>query len=223
MGNLQRFQGLPNKPSWAWLPILLMDLLFLAMIPVTTALIGWVTNKLAIRMLFHPRKPRKWLGITVQGLIPRRQGDMARRLGEVMERDILKGEKISRELEAMDIQPMLNQAARDMVWKLGTRLKSMPLVGGFINDPTLEKLTELARQEMKEASGPMKRRMAAMASEHLPVRRLVEDQVNQLDMDHLEKLIHDLAGQEFRHIEWLGGILGFLVGVAQVGLILILR
>jgi len=49
------------------------------LIPIIGAVIGLITNWIAVKMLFHPRK--KIFGI--QGVIPKRKRDIARRIGDV--------------------------------------------------------------------------------------------------------------------------------------------
>jgi len=48
-------------------------------IPLIGAIIGLLTNWIAVKMLFHPRK--EIFGI--QGVIPKRKKDIARRIGEI--------------------------------------------------------------------------------------------------------------------------------------------
>ena len=42
---------------------------------------GWITTWIAIKMLFHPRKPIKILGLTIQGIFPKNQQQIAEKLG----------------------------------------------------------------------------------------------------------------------------------------------
>ena len=51
--------------SWVWLT------------PFVGAFIGWLTNYVAIKMLFRPREPWYILGFPMQGVMPRRQRDLA--------------------------------------------------------------------------------------------------------------------------------------------------
>ncbi|HQL37778.1 MAG TPA: DUF445 family protein, partial [Bacillota bacterium] len=55
------------------------------------AVIGWLTNVLAIKMLFRPIRPFKipLLNITIQGLIPKRRHDIARSIGDVVEKELV--------------------------------------------------------------------------------------------------------------------------------------
>ena len=54
-------------------------------IPAISALIGWLTNYLAIKSLFKPLKPKKILFFKLHGLIPKRQKALAINISEVVE------------------------------------------------------------------------------------------------------------------------------------------
>ncbi len=58
-------------------------------------LVGFATNWLAIRMLFHPRKP--FLGL--QGVIPRKRKSLARRAAILMEERLVSGHRLEQWLE----------------------------------------------------------------------------------------------------------------------------
>jgi uncharacterized membrane protein YheB (UPF0754 family) len=49
-------------------------------VPFIGAFIGWITNWLAIKMLFHPRKPIKILFITFHGIFPKNKPRIAEKL-----------------------------------------------------------------------------------------------------------------------------------------------
>jgi uncharacterized membrane protein YheB (UPF0754 family) len=51
---------------------------------------------------------------------------------------------------------------------------------------------------------------------------MVEDKINSLDIAELEGMILDIASRELKHIELLGGVLGFLIGIIQGLLLLII-
>ena len=47
------------------------------LIPFISAFIGWFTNWIAIKMLFHPKEEKNILGIKIQGIFPKRQQQFA--------------------------------------------------------------------------------------------------------------------------------------------------
>ena len=81
------------------------------LIPLISAFIGWVTNWVAIKMLFHPREPKRILGITIQGIFPKRQQQFAEKLGKLVSNEFLSfsdiEEKISSPENLRKIMPMI--------------------------------------------------------------------------------------------------------------------
>ena len=59
--------------------------------PIIAAFIGWGTNVIAIKMLFWPRRPIRvpFLGFEFLGVLPKRQGDIAQSIGQVLNDDLL--------------------------------------------------------------------------------------------------------------------------------------
>ena len=126
--------------------------ILLILTPFLTAGIGWLTNWVAIKMLFHPRVPLnlvfwKWQ----EGLIPRRQKKLAKEASEIIERDILQQNIISTELRKIELKPYLDKVAHTIVWnRIGPQLKSIPLIGSFINESTLAKFEVIAAASINE-------------------------------------------------------------------------
>jgi len=193
-------------------------LLQLAWVPLVTALIGWFTNWVAVRMLFRPRRARRVLpGVRWQGLMPRRQPEIAARAAEIVERELLSQHAIRAELQRINLDDYLEGFVRKVVHqKVGQRLARIPVVGGLVSLGTLERvITESLRQEV----GPLRERLAADVEKHLQVRRIVEEKITAFDLEKLEAVVMRIARREFRAIEILGGVLGFVVGLVQLGIL----
>ena len=63
--------------------------------PVISAFIGWITTWVAIKILFHPRNPKKFLGLTIQGVFPKRQQMVAEKLGAVVAKELIHFDEIA--------------------------------------------------------------------------------------------------------------------------------
>jgi len=97
-----------------WLPYLVPPLL--------GALIGYVTNYIAIRMLFRPLRPWRVLGIRLPltpGIIPAKRGELAQRMGEMVGSHLLTADDIRQALEKPSFNRELKSAVND---KLGAFL-----------------------------------------------------------------------------------------------------
>ena len=77
--------------------------LILILTPFITAGIGWLTNWVAIQMLFHPRKSICVFFWHWQGLIPRRQKQLAAESAEIIEREILQQHMILHEIKVIEV------------------------------------------------------------------------------------------------------------------------
>ena len=135
-------------------------LLFLT--PLITAAIGWVTNWVAIKMLFHPRKPLRLFFWKWQGLIPRRQQQLATEAAEIIEREILQQHLILSEIKKIELTPYLEKTTQTLVWeRIGPKLRAIPLLGSFVNDSILAKLETIAATEIKNEAVPLIETVAA--------------------------------------------------------------
>ena len=124
---------------------------WLILIPLISAFIGWVTNWVAIKMLFHPREPKKILGITFHGIFPKRQQQFAEKLGKLVSAEFLSfddiEQKISNPENLKKVMPMIETHVDDF---LSNRLKDeMPVISMFIGDKTITNLKNMFMKEIE--------------------------------------------------------------------------
>ncbi|GAB1258758.1 DUF445 family protein [Aurantivibrio plasticivorans] len=187
-------------------------------LPFITALIGWITNFIAIKMLFHPRRPVKVLGYTVQGILPRRQPDIATQLGVIVATDLLSSNDLSLQLTNDKSRKIYeafidNHTERFIREKLG---KAVPVSNFLLRSRTLTKLKATFADELMVQLPELVEKLTQSNSGALDVRTLVEDRVKSFSTDRLEKMLYDILAKEFRFIELLGAVLGFIIGSLQL-------
>lgn len=191
--------------------------ILLILTPFLTAGIGWLTNWIAIKMLFHPRVPHNFIFWQWQGLIPRRQKQLAKEAAEILEREIFQQKIITSEIRKIDLKPHLNKAAHTIVWnRIGPQLKSLPLIGSFINESTLAKFEVIAVASINEEAVPLIEKVADQFGTKVNIKNIIENNIAAFDLDHLEAIVYQVAKKEFATIERLGAVLGFLVGCVQL-------
>ena len=192
----------------------------LILIPVISAFIGWITNWVAIKMLFHPRKPINILGITIQGIFPKRQEQFAIRLGKLVSRELLSFEDIASKItdpNKLDaVIPMLETRIDSF---LRVKLsESFPMISMFIGDKTIEKLKSIFIEELRSTLPDLIENYISHLKEDLDMERIVTEKVKAFSSDKLEEIIYNVMAKELRFVEILGGILGFIIGVLQAGI-----
>lgn len=169
---------------------------------------------LAIRFLFRPRKPIRLLGYTFQGMIPRRQQELARKTAELVERELLQQHFLRQSIASIDLQPHLQKLLKVLIHeRLAEKLKSIPLVGSFVGPSTLQTLESIAFAEMSQQIDPLMSNIANELEQKVQIRKHIEDQIAQFDLEQLEDVVYRIASKEFRDIEIMGGILGGMIGL----------
>lgn len=185
--------------------------------PLVGALIGWVTNLLAVKMLFRPLHAREILGITFHGLIPRRRTEIAATVARTIERDLLSTEEISNVLHRLDWEREVARAVDEIVDQRLKAIRLLPFSDGLVT--TLK--DGLARALLREID-QRRSTLVDRFRERLDLQGMVVERMERFDIGQFETLVLRVASRELSAIVWMGAVLGFLVGVAQVGLMLLL-
>ena len=195
-----------------------MNYWLLIIIPLISAFIGWVTNWVAIKMLFHPREPKKILGITFHGIFPKRQQQFAEKLGKLVSAEFLSfddiEEKISSPENLKKIMPMIENHIDDF---LRNRLgNEMPVISMFIGDKTISKLKEAFMKEIELLFPQVMKQYAVNLKDELDLEQIVIKKVSGFSSDKLEEVLLQIMSKEFRFVEIIGAVIGFIIGLLQV-------
>lgn len=188
------------------------------MIPIISAFIGWFTNWIAIKMLFHPREPLNILGFRLQGIFPKRQRQFAEKLGRLVSEELLSFAEIENKLSSASnldkLMPLIEgHIDRFLREKLSD---AFPVISMFIGDKTINQLKGVFMEELRSIfPGIMKGYMTHLR-EDLDLEKIVIEKVSAFSSDKLESIILQIMSRELRFVEILGGILGFLIGLLQV-------
>ena len=193
-------------------------LIQLLVIPIISAFIGWFTNWIAIKMLFHPREPRRILGITFHGIFPKRQKIFAEKLGKMISAEFLSyediEEKIANPKNLEKLMPMIEEHVDNF---LKNKLSDeMPFLSLFIGSKTIKSLKKTFMQELEILFPQIMKRYAGHLEEELDLEKIVIDKVSAFSTDKLEDILYQIMSKEFRFVEILGGVIGFLIGIVQV-------
>src|SRR6201993_5041258 len=121
-------------------------------IPFISAFIHWLTIWMALKLLFHPRHPKKILGFTLHGVFPKRQQQIAESLGRVVGQELLSFDDIEKTItDPANVRRILPLAESHIDSFLRVKLKeSMPMIAMFIGDKTITQLKTVFLAELEE-------------------------------------------------------------------------
>ncbi len=191
--------------------------------PFIAAFTGWFTTWIALYMLFHPKYPKRFLGITIQGIFPKRQKIFAAKLGATVANELLHFDEIAALIKDPEklaaVRPSI-EAHIDVF--LQHKLKEkLPVISMFVGEGTLQKIKEGLMEEIDEMLPQVIGNYVDKLSENIDIEKMVTDKVSNFSLEKLEEILQNVMSKEFRFIELIGGVLGFVIGLIQMGLALV--
>lgn len=188
------------------------------LIPLISAFIGYFTNWIAIKMLFHPRQPVRFAGLTIQGIFPKRQQQFAEKLGRLVSQELLSFGDIEQKITSKEnldrIMPAVDAHIDNF---LRNRLSDVfPVISMFIGDKTISQLKGVFMEELQNLFPTLMKKYMANLQGELDLERIVTEKVAGFSSDKLEEILQSIMAREFRFVEILGGVLGFIIGIVQV-------
>ncbi|WP_053956159.1 DUF445 domain-containing protein [Inediibacterium massiliense] len=180
------------------------------------ALIGWITNILAIKFIFRPLYPIEipFLHIKIQGLIPKRKKELAKSVGEVVENELLSMREIIDKFIETENKSEIIFAIKRKIGKL-VEGKLPAFIPSTFKGIIQDYINDIIDQEAENVITELTEKMIHKATETIKISDLVEEKVNHFELEKLEEIVLTIAKKELKHIEILGGILGGIIGLLQ--------
>ncbi|WPP51327.1 DUF445 domain-containing protein [Catalinimonas niigatensis] len=190
-------------------------------LPIIAALTGYITNYIAIKMLFHPRKKVKILFLEIQGIFPKRQKNLAEKLGKIVAEELFSIEDVKKSLQnpgsAEDISAIVDTRLNDF---LDNRLiEAMPMLAMFMNDEIKLKIKSTLLEEVQLMLPELIDRFISKIENDVDIEKTVYEKVVSFSTDKLEDILYSIMSKEFKFIEILGGVLGFMIGLIQIAIL----
>lgn len=178
---------------------------------------GWVTNWIAVKMLFHPKEPKNFLLFKVQGVFPKRQKVMAEKLGHIVASELFSIDDVVEKMKSTENKDVLGFVEKKIDDFINVKLvASMPMLAMFLNDDLKNKIRTTLLEEISEVIPGVIDSYANKLKNEIDVKSIVYDKVVSFSSDKLEDILYAIMKKEFKFIELLGGVLGFVIGLIQL-------
>lgn len=178
-------------------------------------LIGYITNVIAIKLIFRPINPIKIpiLNIEIIGMIPKRKKEIATNISTIVEEQfICVDEIIDGILTDKDKKNIIDYIKIKINIILNEK---MTLIPSAIRGLVQNYISEIIEEEIKYSIDELSEEILVKAKTRINIKEIVENKINELDLYELETIILQIVKNELKHIEILGLILGFFIGIIQ--------
>jgi uncharacterized membrane protein YheB (UPF0754 family) len=194
-----------------------LEQLNLILIPVIAGLIGWGTNYLAVKMIFHPYQPVRVLFFTFWGVIPRRQKELAASIAQTIEENLISHKDFSAVLASSDIEEEIEQFVRTQIdLFLRAKISDQPVIGPLVHGALAPTLEKLLINEFRDLIPLFLDDLMQKVESRVNFREIIRRKIESFELEKLERMVYEIASRELKAIEIWGGVLGFIVGLLQV-------
>lgn len=172
--------------------------------PLLGGVIGYITNDIAIRMLFRPHKAKYVFGIHIPftpGIIPKEKGRIAEAVGGVISENLMNKEVLERYLLSEDMIGKVHSAVEEFI---ATQQRNNETVSQFLGH-------YLAKEEIDTISQNINQSITKQTYEKL-ADSSVGEKVAHIAIDHVAQKLTIDGAQEL--LSGIDGALGGLGGMA---------
>jgi uncharacterized membrane protein YheB (UPF0754 family) len=141
----------------------------------------------------------------------------------MIERDLISHKDIQAVLQGADTASEAAAFLHEQIDGFVVKLTAQnPMIGAFLQGPMLDQIKGILSAQINERFPEFMGRVVERVESGLDIKATIQQKIEAFDLSKLEALIYEISAKELKTIELLGGVLGFLVGLGQVGLMAIL-
>jgi len=169
--------------------------------PILGAFLGYITNWIAITLLFRPKK--KILGI--QGILEKRKPYIAKKVALVIREYLLNTEELKKLVDKERVKTSIEKL-------VDKSLNKLPSFGRRILSKTLREITYFY---FFDKDGLIKDEFIELALNDSELEKIIEDKIMNYQLEEIENIIKKASGPEISFIMLSGAILGFFIGLIE--------
>ena len=190
-----------------------------------SATIGWITNWVAIKMLFRPHKEINFGLFKIQGLIPKRRAEIGSGIANIIQNELISVKDVISNIDREEFSKRLDSSIDKVLEKnLKAKVKEkFPVLQMFFTDRMAKDVSDTIKGIIMENQEKIFEIFSNYAEENINFEVIISDKISNFSLDKLEEIITLLAKKELKHIEVIGAILGGLIGVAQYLITLLVK
>lgn len=188
-------------------------------LPVMGFLVGYMTNVLALKLIFEPRRPRKVGPFVLQGMFLKRQHEVAQAYAHMITQNIVNTQNIMRALLHGEASERLTAIIAQQVNVSVERYAGLatPLVRFIVGSDDYETIKRQITESVVASAptGPIQD-IYGYADEALDIERTLRTRLQALPPEQFEGLLRPVFQEDEIKLILVGAALGLAVGVFQL-------
>lgn len=185
------------------------------LLPVLTALTGWIVVLIFWKFLFHPVKPLNLMGVPIQGVFPAQKQKQAKQLANLAGEKLFTlsalEEKVTNPELFQQLMPLIDSHLDDFLRnKLGQK---MPMISMFIGEKTILQLKETFVAELNELFPVILKNYLQNLQSGFDLTGLIEEKINNLSTADVELYLKQKMRRQLFYAQLLAASIGLVIGL----------
>ena len=185
-------------------------------LPVAGLFVGFATNWLAIKLIFHPRQPRKVGPLSVQGLFHKRQPEVAEAFSEVISTRILSADNIVQSVTESSGMVRMNTIVETRVSELISKYEAHPMAAMVLPESQRAQMRGELLGRIQEEWPKHGGFFHTFAGQAVDLKGELHERLASLDQESYEGVLRPAFQQDEWKLIAAGAALGFVAGVLQL-------
>ena len=179
-------------------------------------LVGYATNWLALWLIFEPKTPKRFVGVTVHGLFHRRQEAISGEFSVIMSQQILSTDNIFGEISLGESRHGLLNIVRDKSKKLIERYKNNPMAKPLFASGKADEIEAKLLAEIESEMFAEQGVIHSFVDKADDIRTQLRERMSVMPADDFEGVLRPAFKQDEWKLILAGAVLGLGAGVAQL-------
>jgi uncharacterized membrane protein YheB (UPF0754 family) len=197
--------------------------LWLAGFPLACGFIGWVTNVLAVKMIFRPYQPLRWGPLRFQGVLPKHLDRFSSQLATIIVSEFVTLNEMVRAVDATQLLERVKPDVQALAERLVVQVREAlpPHLQALLTPATVELLRQQFEAQLVAELPETSAKIAERAEQVIDLQAVVARTFEDMGPKRVEQIIYEVSARELRFIETYGGVFGAVLGVLQLGIMLV--
>ena len=189
-------------------------------LPVIGIIVGYLTNWLALQMIFRPFRPTRYLFFTYQGLFLKRQKEVSAEYAKFMSSEILSARKVMDNIVYGSMAHKMFDIAQHHIIKAISQIEGLarPFATVLIGNEEYDAIKRYVISKMTAVIPSSARRVEAYIGQTMDLENLLSSRMSELPPEQFEDLLRSAFREDEIILILVGAFLGCAVGFIQWGI-----
>lgn len=193
-------------------------------IPLTCAFVGWLTNYIAVKMIFHPANFWGWKKIGWKGIIPNHAVKMSGKIANTLTERLVKPHELYQKVNPNELIVLIDDLIKHKAEQIVQQIihAESPVLWSLMTNEMKRSLVAEVRQDIPRQLLEVYKSFGQELDSILELEEIIQSSLSGKNTSVLIKMFQRCGGPEFRFIIISGIYFGMLIGFIQLLFIKIL-